>query len=139
MAPEAGQDVLRHHPDQLAALGFELPSKDRPQALEPTRSRAQHWESVSYRSWRLRHLDRAHSKWYQCEARFGRPVSDPLGSRALVLLVLPDRLLDRLLHPGVQGRLGHLHLAEPLLELAGPLLELGLLPLRRLLQLLERV
>ena len=35
VAPEAGQDVLRHHPDQLAALGFELSSKDRPQALEP--------------------------------------------------------------------------------------------------------
>ena len=62
VAPEAGQDVLRHQPDQLAALGFELSSKDRPQALEPIRSRAQHWERVSYRSWRLRHLDWAHSK-----------------------------------------------------------------------------
>jgi len=29
MAPEAGQDVLRHHPDQLAALGFKLAGKDR--------------------------------------------------------------------------------------------------------------
>ena len=35
MAPEAGQDVLRHHPDQLTTLGFELASKDRPQTLEP--------------------------------------------------------------------------------------------------------
>jgi len=52
VAPEAGQDVLRHHPDQLAALGFKLSSKDRPQALEPIRSGAQHWEGVSYRSWR---------------------------------------------------------------------------------------
>ena len=35
VAPEAGQDVLRHHPDQLATLGLELASKDRPQTLEP--------------------------------------------------------------------------------------------------------
>src|SRR6185436_8083594 len=104
VAPEAGQDVLHHHPDQLATLGFELASKDRPQTLEPIRSRIQHWEGVSYRSWWLRHLDWAHSKWHQCRARFGRPVSDPLGLHALVLLVLPDRLLDRLLHPGVQSR-----------------------------------
>ena len=34
VAPEAGQDVLRHHPDQLATLGFELTSKDRLQAME---------------------------------------------------------------------------------------------------------
>ena len=34
MAPEAGQDVLRHHPDQLAALGFKLASKDRLQTPE---------------------------------------------------------------------------------------------------------
>ena len=34
MAPKAGQDVLRHHPDQLATLGFELTSKDRLQAME---------------------------------------------------------------------------------------------------------
>ena len=65
VAPEAGQDVLRHHPDQLATLGFELASKDRPQTLGPIRSRIQHWEGVSYRSWRLRHLDWAHSKWHQ--------------------------------------------------------------------------
>ena len=66
VAPEAGQDVLRHQPDQLAALGFELSSKDWPKALEPIRSRTQHREGVSYRSWRLRHLDSAHSKWHQC-------------------------------------------------------------------------
>ena len=66
VAPEAGQDVLRHHPDQLTTLGFELASKDRPQTLEPIQSRIQHWEGVSYRSWRLRHLDWAHSKWHQC-------------------------------------------------------------------------
>ena len=35
VAPEAGQDVLRHHPDQLAALGFKLASKDRLQIPEP--------------------------------------------------------------------------------------------------------
>ena len=29
VAPESGQDVLRHHPDQLATLGFELASKYR--------------------------------------------------------------------------------------------------------------
>ena len=34
MAPEAGQDVLRHHPDQLATLGFELTSEDWLQAME---------------------------------------------------------------------------------------------------------
>ena len=34
VAPEAGQDMLRHHPDQLATLGFELTSKDRLQAME---------------------------------------------------------------------------------------------------------
>ena len=34
VAPEAGQDVLRHHPDQLAALGFKLASKDRLQTPE---------------------------------------------------------------------------------------------------------
>ena len=65
MAPEAGQDVLRHHPDQLTTLGFELASKDWPQTLEPIRSRIQHWEGVSYRSCRLRHLDWAQSKWHQ--------------------------------------------------------------------------
>ena len=48
VAPEAGQDVLRHQPDQLAALGFKLSSKDWPQALEPIRSRTQHREGVSY-------------------------------------------------------------------------------------------
>ena len=52
-----------------------------------------------------------------------------MGPRALVLMELPDRLLD-FLHPGVQSRLGHLHLA-------GPLLELGLPLLRPLLLLLE--
>ena len=46
--------------------------------------------------------------------------------------MLKDRLLDRLLHPGVQSCLGHLHLA-------GPLLELGLPFLRPLFQLLEGV
>ena len=46
--------------------------------------------------------------------------------------MLPDRLPDRLLHPGVQSRLGHLHLA-------GPLHELGLPLLRPLFQLLEGV
>ena len=30
VALEAGQDVLRHHLDQLATLGFELASKDLP-------------------------------------------------------------------------------------------------------------
>ena len=35
VAPEAGQDVLRHHPDLLAALGFKLASKDRLQTPEP--------------------------------------------------------------------------------------------------------
>jgi len=44
VAPEAGQDVLRHHPDQLTALGFELASKDRFQTPEPIRSRVQHWK-----------------------------------------------------------------------------------------------
>ena len=34
MALQAGQNVLRHHPDQLAALGFKLASKDRFQTLE---------------------------------------------------------------------------------------------------------
>ena len=34
VALEVGQDVLRHHPDQLATLGFELTSKDRLQAME---------------------------------------------------------------------------------------------------------
>ena len=34
VALEAGQDVLRHHSDQLATLGFELTSKDRLQAME---------------------------------------------------------------------------------------------------------
>ena len=66
VAPEASQDVLRHYPDQLATLGFELASKYRLQTPEPIRSRVQHWEGVSYRSWRLRHLDWAHSKRHQC-------------------------------------------------------------------------
>ena len=66
VAPEAGQDVLRHHPDQLETLGFELASKDWLQTPKPIRSRVQHWEGVSYRSWRLRHLDWAHSKRHQC-------------------------------------------------------------------------
>ena len=57
VAPEAGQDVLRHHPDQLAALGLKLTSKDRLQTPEPIRSGVQHWEGISNRSWRLRHLD----------------------------------------------------------------------------------
>ena len=52
--------------------------------------------------------------------------------RALVLLELPDRLLDRLMHPGVQSCLGRFHLAGPLLELSLPLL-------RRLLLLFEGV
>ena len=38
MAPDAGQDALRNHPDQLAALGFKLASKDRHQTPEPIRS-----------------------------------------------------------------------------------------------------
>ena len=65
VAPEAGQDVLCHHPDQLAALDIKLASKDRLQTLEPIRSGAQHWEGVSNRSWRLCHLDWDHSKWHQ--------------------------------------------------------------------------
>ena len=47
VAPEAGQDVLRHHLDQLAALGFKLASKDRLQMPEPIRSGVQHWEGIS--------------------------------------------------------------------------------------------
>ena len=47
VAPEAGQDVLRHHLDQLAALGFKLASKDQLQTPETIRSGVQHWESFS--------------------------------------------------------------------------------------------
>ena len=120
MAPEAGQNVLGHHLAQLAALGFKMASKDRLQATESIRSRVQQLKQLNLAAPPLE-LDS--SQVAPALSSLRSPSRRSTGPPELVLLQLPDRLLDRLLHPGVQCCLGRLHLA-------GPLLELGLL-LRR--------